>query len=133
MLADNLRRQFFEGKVDLRIRHNTAEGTEIRDKGTIELLAEYLEAAFPAAAEEDRDRITVALRFVRRERQRPAHALDTDKFDPELVKLEYLLVREALAAVRGLRELLQTHPGAEGYEVPRALAEAGFGEAVVSH
>ncbi len=123
MLSDNLNKRFFRGKVDLQTRTETDDGVIIKEKGTIRLLGEFLEVAFEHATEE-RCVVISALKDVRNERNRPAHALDENEYDPTLMDNEYHLVHAALLAVRRLREILQTHPGADDYDPPRILVEA---------
>ena len=77
------------------------------------------ECATPRPADE----IIESLQEVRRLRQRPAHAIREDEFDPTYHQKQDELIERVYTAVRSLRLVLALHPATRDYKVPSLLYE----------
>jgi hypothetical protein len=121
MMSDNLNRDFFCGKVELTREEPVGGGrVRLKDKGTIELLDDYLTKYWRIP---DPDEILATFRQVRKERQQPAHTVTSDAYDLSAEDKQRELIAKAYHAVRTLRLLLMKHPAAKAYETPNWLQE----------
>ena len=119
MMSENINRDFFKGLVDLEEIETRKDGASIvRKKGTIALLEEWLRSKFRPKDPQPFDEMFATFRRIRQLRQKPAHAVQEDKFDQAYFREQRQLVIEAYGAVRTLRQVLANHPRARGHEVP---------------
>lgn len=126
VLSDNISTKFFEGAVPLESEMERRDGKiEVRPKGTITLLDEYLRSVYRTDDWSVWDKAIASLRKVRKLRQSPAHAVKEDVFDPGYARQFRELCVEGYDALHTLRTCLQRHPTVRraGIEVPRALEE----------
>jgi hypothetical protein len=115
LMSDDIDPAFFQGDVLL-----------IKDeprKGTIVLLDEWLKKCWEADDPGPLDEMIATFKRIRKLRQRPAHAIESDIFDQKYVHEQRSIMREAYAAVRLLRLVLANHPRAKDYKVPEWLAK----------
>ena len=122
LLSDNLSKDFFLD--DVRTEHEAARSggkVLIQPKGTIALLEEWVRARFRAVDTGPLDELFVALREVRRLRQKPAHAVNSNAFDQQYLRRQRELMVQAYTALRTLRLILANHPLAKGVEIPQHL------------
>lgn len=127
VLSDNISTKFFEGAIPLASEIERRDGKiEVRPKGTITLLDEYLRSVYRTDDWSVWDEAIASLRKVRKLRQSPAHGVKEDVFDPEYARQFRELCVEGYGALHTLRTCLQRHPAVRGagIEVPHAL-EAG--------
>jgi len=127
MLSDNIDRSFFLDEVVYEIERRRDDGRiEVQNKGTLQILDDWMREHFQTDDWGPWDRSIAALRKVRKIRQKPAHALNENIFDQRYFKEQRELVIEAYNAVRVLRMILEKHPmvGASDIEVPDWLREA---------
>lgn len=126
VLSDNISTKFFEGAIPLESEMERRDGKiEVRPKGTIILLDEYLRSVYRTDDWSVWDEAIASLRKVRKLRQSPAHAVKEDVFDPEYARQFRELCIEGYGALQTLRTCLQRHPAVRGagIEVPHALEE----------
>ncbi len=94
---------------------------EVRQKGTIALLAEWVRKKVRLNDPKPFDDAIATLKEVRKLRQRPAHSLDDNRFDRGLFKEQRELMMRAYEAVRMVRLLFANHPAAKTCPVPKEL------------
>jgi hypothetical protein len=120
VMSENLSQDFFK-------HHRVAPANErvdsngkviIEKKGTIQLLDEWLKARFRPADPAPLADAIQTFKDVRKLRQKPAHALDEDAFDPGYYRQQRELVHRSYGAVRLIRLVLANHPAARRVEVP---------------
>ena len=70
--------------------------------------------------------IVTPLKRVRKERQKPAHALVVAATDATLTAQQRDLLSDVGGALHLLREVLAMHPDAGGWDVPTYLTETGY-------
>jgi hypothetical protein len=122
LMSDNLNKQFFEGTVATEEEFLRADNkVEVRPKGTIRLLDEWITGRFRTPDPEPLREMVAAFKEVRMLRQRPAHALDNNVFDQSIFKEQRRLMIRAYGAVRTLRQVLANHPRVKGYKVSEQL------------
>lgn len=123
-LSDNLDPKFFLDDVTFERETERKDGrVQVERKGTLQVLEEWARLKFRMPEPGPFDEMMAAFREVRKLRQKPAHALSDDTFDPELFKAQRNLLVRAYTAVRTLRLLLTNHPGARSVRVEPALFE----------
>ncbi|MBK7491922.1 MAG: AAA family ATPase [Nitrosomonas sp.] len=111
MLSDNINKDFFKNDTDLEEERERADGKiEVKQKGTLALLEEWLRKRFTPKEPAPFDSMFKSLKEVRRLRQKPAHAVNEDVFNLKYFKEQRQLVIGAYDAVRTLRLALANHP-----------------------
>ncbi len=111
MLSDNIDKAFFETDVPLEEDKARPDGKiEVRQKGTLALLEEWLRKYFRPADPKPFESMFKAFRTVRRLRQKPAHAVNEDLFDLTYFKEQRKIMIDAYDALRTLRLVLANHP-----------------------
>lgn len=127
MLSDNLNLDFFGEDVPRETEFERADGRiVVRQKGSIQVLADWVEQRFHPASEEDRDPIAEmirVLRDIRRRRMRPAHALDNNAFRQEFAQEQRHLIVKVYGAVKVLRLILSRDPLSAAVELPPYIGE----------
>lgn len=125
LLSDDMNQKFFENDIKTYKILTDEEGASVKSpKGTILLLEEWLRVKFRVAEQEPVNEMFAGLRAVRKERQAPAHKVESNSFDQKYVEQQRKLIILAFDAVRTLRMLLENHPAARGHEVSDYLREA---------
>jgi hypothetical protein len=123
-LSDNLDRKFFLDDVSFEREIPRKDGKiRVEQKGTLQLLQEWLELKVKAPDRQPLDEMMGTFREVRKLRQAPAHALNDDAFDAEIFRRQRKLLLAAYQAVRMLRLILTNHPAARIVEVDPFLYE----------
>jgi hypothetical protein len=119
MLSDNINKDFFKGELPLEEEIERGDGKiEVRKKGTIILLNEWVRKHFRLKDPQDLDDMIKCFREVRKLRQRPAHALDNNNFDQAIYQKQRDLIFNAYTNVRLLRLILANHPRCKRVEIP---------------
>ncbi len=122
MLSENINQEFFMNEVALEYEESRNDGTVVvRQKGSISVLDEWFANYYTF---KDRTPITEmieALREVRRQRQRPAHALEDDAFDQQYFRSQREMIIKAYEGLRTLRLTFANHPKVKGYKYPEHL------------
>lgn len=118
MLSDNIDRRFFGTDISFEVETERADGRiQVQQKGTLSALDEWVRTHFHTDDWTQWDESIGALRRVRGLRQRPAHALDDDRFDQQFIKEQRDLLVCVYSAVRTLRLILQRHPAVQRAQV----------------
>ena len=121
-LSENINKSFFEGKIDLEERKPIDEDTFDRiQKGTLRLLEEWISAVFKYPDDSTPKEIMKPLKKVRKERQKPAHKVIDNDYDPSLIELQKQTVEACYLSLGSIRRNLQTHPRAKGVELNSSL------------
>ncbi len=111
LMSDNLNNKFFTPELELEEDHQRADGkVEVRRKGTISLLDEWVNHYFRPREPEPLERMLASFRKVRKLRQKPAHSVREDEFDKKYFHEQRSLIMGAYGAVRTLRLVLANHP-----------------------
>lgn len=111
MMSDNIDKKFFENDVDLEIDEERADGKIIvRPKGTIQILESWVNKYFQPVDRTPINHMISTFKKVRKLRQKPAHKVNTDKFDQAIFKKQRDTVVDAYDSVRTLRMMLANHP-----------------------
>jgi hypothetical protein len=120
MLSDNINLDFFRGDIPLEERTVADDGSaERKPLGTLVLFERWLSARYRTADGEDAGKEVLApLRTVRRLRQRPAHALTEDAYDPTFPRQQDELLAEVIHALTKIRLIFNSHPRARSYVAP---------------
>ncbi len=114
MMSENINSDFFPSTLDRESRVQRSDGTVVvARKGSIALLEEWLGKTFRPADQSPVDEMFRTFREVRKLRQKPAHAVDDDAYDPSLFREQRQLFLRAYDAVRTMRLLLSNHPRAK--------------------
>ena len=93
----------------------------MRPKGTIAILADWLEKMFRPRDPKPLEETLATFRKVRTLRNKPSHSAVEDIFRAEFINEQRALMREAYEAVRCLRLILANHPAARTVEVDESL------------
>ncbi len=113
MLSDNINGDFFPASIPRTTESPRADGKiVVQQRGTIALLEEWLNTAVRIPDPGPKEDMLRELREIRKLRQKPAHAVDDDAYDPELFTEQRRLFLNAYDVVRTLRLLLSNHPKA---------------------
>jgi len=111
MMSDNLNKKFFPPEVELSEDVPREDGkVEVRRKGTISLLDEWLKRMFRPQDPTALDNTLDTFRKVRKLRQKPAHSPQEDKFDQKYFHEQRKLIMDAYDAVRTVRLVFANHP-----------------------
>lgn len=111
MMSDNINKNFFENDVEVESEEERSDGkVVIRPKGTIQILADWIDKFYQTPDPKHVDNMLAAFRKVRKLRQKPAHKVNIDSFDQKLFKEQRKIIIKAYDAVRTLRLMLSNHP-----------------------
>lgn len=123
-MSDNINKEFF--RTDIKDQHEMERPdgkVVVERRGTIVMLEEWFRTRFRTADWTPMERMVKTFRKVRKLRQKPAHAIDEDRFDQELIRTQRDLVIEAYVAVRTIRLALANHRECRRVVVDPLLAE----------
>ncbi len=111
LMSENLNNNFFTPELELEENYERLDGkVEVRRKGTIALLDEWVNHYFRTREAEPLERMLMSFRKVRKLRQKPAHSEREDDFDKKYFYEQRSLILDAYEAVRTLRLVLANHP-----------------------
>lgn len=121
-LSENINKSFFEGKVELEeLKPLGDDKYERVQKGTLRLLSEWLNSSFSYKDENTSNEIVRPLKKVRNERQKPAHKVIENEYDPEYINKQKELMENCYLSVGSIRRNIQTHPMASSVELLERL------------
>lgn len=124
MISDNINKKFFRNEVPYESEEVRRDGkVVVRQKGTLAILDEWIRRHYRTDDWEPIDEMIQTFKEVRKRRQKPAHAINDNKFDQDYFRGQRDLIVRAYDAVRTLRLLLADHPRASDVEVHPVLQE----------
>lgn len=111
MLSDNTNKKFFQNEVPSENETERPDGKiEVRQIGTLSMLENWICKYFRTDEWEPVDEMIKAFKGVRKQRQKPAHAVDENVFDQKYFHEQRNLIQRAYGGVRTLQLLLANHP-----------------------
>ena len=102
-------------------------GVEVRDKGTIRLLEEFLRKHMRLEEPEIIDELLATLRKIRNRRQEPAHSVTENAYQRDLLTEQREMINRAYDAICSLRLMFMLHPKASRYVPPEWLQKGRIG------
>ncbi len=123
VISDNINRKFFQNDVPFERDEMRKDGKVIvHQKGTIQILDEWLRLKFKDGDERIIDYIIETFREIRKKRNPIVHKIDNDAFDQKYLKKQRELIIKAYDAIRRLRLIFQmifsSYPKVRGYKIP---------------
>lgn len=104
MMSENIDKRFFSGEVSDQEEYERGDGkVEIRPRGTITMLEEWLRTHFDTPDRKPLEEMIASFREVRQMRQKPAHGVNPNTFDQKYFHEQRALIIRAYSAVRALR------------------------------
>ena len=124
MLSENINAEFFLGDVDLEEAIRRVGGTiEVLRRNTVSVFAEWLLVDIRNREEGALETIIGPMRDVRRQRQKPAHKIQENEYDPKYFGLRMELMGKCYGSVRFLRLLFSNDRAGSAVQVPGWLYE----------
>lgn len=124
MVSENINRDFFQCDVPYESEESRTDGkTVVRQKGTIQILEDWIDAFFHTNDQEPIKEILKTLRDVRQLRQRPAHSIDDNIFDQKFVHQQRDIMKRVYRALKILRLIFAGHPSTRSVEIPGAIRD----------
>lgn len=127
IMSDNINKKFFKGALDLENEVERKDGKiQVVQKGTIVLLDQWFRKFFRT---EDLggawDFAVSVFKDIRKQRRSPAHSVNQDSYDPNLIKKQRELIKKCYEALMILRHALSTNPHCAGhdFDIPEAILE----------
>lgn len=124
IISDNIDKQFFQNDIPLEDENTRPDGKiEVIKKGTIRLLEEWIKKYYRPSDGTSMDEIFTPFRTVRKERQKPAHAIDDDNFDQKYFTKQRQILDETYNAIRTIRLIFANHPAVQNakIDIPQVL------------
>ncbi len=113
VISENLNPAFFPGSIPRKTERDVGDNrVEVQQRGTLAMLEEWLAKAFRTSDPAPLTEAIGIFKRVRKLRQKPAHAIDDDRYDEALFDEQRLLFLDAYKALRTLRLVIQNHPRA---------------------
>lgn len=117
-ISDNINREFFLDDVQLEYEEVRRDGSVVvRQKGTIQLLDEWLGLTFIANERKPIEEMIDTFKEIRRLRQSPAHLIDDNVFDQKYFKQQRKLIIKAYSSIRLIRLIFENYPEVKGYKI----------------
>lgn len=93
---------------------------EVTQKGTIQLLDEWLRLKFRPHVGDDSpiNEMIKTFKKVRNQRNKPSHSIREDVFEQTYIKKQREIVVEVYTAIRTLRLIFMNHSLLKNYQVP---------------
>jgi hypothetical protein len=111
ILSDNINKDFFQNEVPYETEIERKDGKiQVQSKGTLQILDDWFRKYYQTEDWEPWDESIKTLRYIRKLRQKPAHALDENVFDQCYFKKQREIIIKAYNAVQTLRMMLANHP-----------------------
>jgi hypothetical protein len=124
MLSENINRGFFGHDVSFEREEERGDGKiVVRQKGTIQILTDWLRSCFKTNDWSEIEEMLQTLRDVRKLRQKPAHSIKENEFDQQYIREQREVMKQVYRAVMILRVALALHPSASEVRIPRQLTD----------
>jgi hypothetical protein len=123
LISENINFAFFQNEVELDEEIRRRDGRlEVRPKGSITILAEWLQKNFHAENEAPIEAMFTTFKKIRKMRQKPAHTTRENIFDEAYFEQQIELMRETYEAVSILRNAFCLYPAAVRQNIPLAYS-----------
>jgi hypothetical protein len=126
VISENINLAFFQNEIELNEEIRKRDGrVEVRPKGSIAVLAEWLQKNFHTTDEDFEASIKAifaTFKKIRKMRQKPAHATRENIFDKAYFKEQIEVMRETYEAISILRNAFCLHPVAINKNIPLAYS-----------
>lgn len=129
MISDNINRDFFKNEVPYETEVSRNDGkVEVQHKASLTIMEDWIRKYFWINDPKDLNEMFETFRKIRRDRQKPAHALDENIFDQKYFHEQRDLLIKAYRAIKMLRLLLGSHPKVKSgaYEIDEYLQEGNI-------
>lgn len=128
LISDNLNKDFFEQDIPLEKEEERNDGKIIiTQKGTIQLLDEWLDKFFKSNNQGHIKEIIPILKKIRKLRQKPAHTIEENKFDNIYYSKQRELLNNAYKAIRTIRLIFANHPNVK-LNPPKIIEPVFYGK-----
>ncbi|MEW6411145.1 MAG: AAA family ATPase [Candidatus Zixiibacteriota bacterium] len=125
MVSDNIDISFFLNEVELEVDELRNDGrVKVTQKGSLQVLSDWLDAHFVTEEKQPISEMVSTFREIRKLRQKPAHTIESDQFEPSLLGEQRELMIRAYRGMKTLRLILANFPGADSVKVPKPLRES---------
>lgn len=122
MISENINKDFFVGKIELFQFKELENGlVERQSKGTLQIFEEWLTSVYNIKGDGTVSGLFKPLKKIRRERQDPAHRINENQFDKQLIDKQKEIMKEVYSVFRNLRNIFHQHPKARSFEIPNWL------------
>lgn len=123
-ISENINKSFFIGRIDLEELKPIGDNKYERiQKGTIRALEEWLSKFFKYPDENTPKEIVKPFKMVRTERQKPAHKVINNHYDPTYIEKQKEVMEACYLSMGSIRRNIGTHPKAKGVELPDWIDE----------
>lgn len=110
-ISDNINMRFFQGEINSELSETTRDGKIVtHKKGSLRCLDEWIRINFDTKRWDLWDESIKTLRSIRKQRQKPAHAIEENVFDQLYFKLQRDLIIAAYKGLRTIRLIFANHP-----------------------
>jgi len=123
MMSDNINIDFFSDEVELFEEREQNNVKYTSKRGSIAIFNEWIKANWVTSDYSQINDIISTFKKIRRERNKPSHKINDDKFDQKYFRNQRELIIEAYGAVSLIRQIFSKHPYAHNYEIPRTLKD----------
>lgn len=117
MISDNINKKFFMNEIDYENEHTREDGKIITQKGTLQLLDDWIRRFFRPADWSEWNEAIESLKKVRKLRQQPAHIIKEDAFNQKYFKDQRDLILNAYNGVRTIRLIFANHPKVKAADI----------------
>lgn len=119
VVVENMQGRFFDGDIEPFLVHHRSGGAIERErKRPIAMLAEWLDKYYVSEGGEPEE-VIQTLREIRRQRNKPAHVLQPNTYDPTLFDKQRELMIRVYKSLKLLRMIFQTDEECAGFKLPR--------------
>lgn len=124
MISDNINKKFFRNEVAYEKEEIRDDGkVVVRNKGTLQILDEWIHKYYQTSDWEPIEDMIKVFKRIRKERQKPAHAIKENEFSQEYFHKQRELIIQAYEGVQTLRVILAKYPLAAEVEVHECLRD----------
>lgn len=124
IISENINKKFFMNEIPYESEEVRGDGKVIVwQKSTLNLLDEWIHKFFRPRDWEPVDEMIAVFKEVRKKRQKPAHAINENRFDQDYFHEQRDLITRAYGGVRILRLILANNPLTDKVEIHPILRE----------
>ena len=122
LISENINKKFFQDDIPLEYYVKRKDGKVIiRHKNTITILEEWLKTMFKTAEGDPIKKMKSVFKEIRSLRQKPAHAIDENKFNQKYIKEQREIMIKAYEGIQIIRLIFMKHPKVKDFQIPEIL------------